>query len=135
MTQRKAIVKAVRGWLGTPYHRQASLKGVGSDCLGLIRGTWRELYAPEPETMPAYTQDWGSAAGSETLMEGACRHLVELTDVSGAAPGDVLVFRMRDRGVAKHAGVLTSRASYRRKPVSSFKDAVPPVLDSGLRPE
>ena len=53
--------------------------------------------------------------------------------MSGAAPGDVLVFRMRDRGVAKHAGVLTSRASYRRKPVSSFKDAVPPVLDSGLR--
>ena len=103
MTQRKAIVKAARGWLGTPYHHQASLKGVGSDCLGLIRGIWRELYGPEPETMPAYTQDWGSATGSETLIEAACRHLVTLADVSGAEPGDVLVFRMRDCGVAKHA--------------------------------
>ncbi len=108
MTQRKAIVKAARGWLGTPYHHQASLKGVGSDCLGLIRGIWRELYGPEPEVMPPYTQDWGSAIGSETLIEAACRHLVKLADVSGAEPGDVLVFRMRDCGVAKHAGVISA---------------------------
>ena len=110
MNQRKAIVKAARGWLGTPYHHQASLKGVGTDCLGLIRGVWRELYGPEPETMPAYTQDWGSATGSETLIEAACRHLVRLADVSGAEPGDVLVFRLRDCGVAKHAGVLTGNS-------------------------
>jgi len=32
---------------GAPYHRQASLSGVGSDCLGLIRGIWHELYGPE----------------------------------------------------------------------------------------
>jgi len=100
MTQRKAIVKAARGWLGTPYHHQASLM----DCLGLIRGIWRELYGPEPEAMPPYTQDWGSATGSEMLIGAACRHLVKLADVSGAEPGDVLVFRMRDCGVAKHAG-------------------------------
>jgi len=108
MTQRKAIVKAARGWLGTPYHHQASLMGVGSDCLGLIRGIWRELYGPEPEAMPPYTQDWGSATGSEMLIEAACRHLVKLADVSGAEPGDVLVFRMRDCGVAKHAGVISA---------------------------
>ena len=106
MTQRKAIVKAARGWLGTPYHHQASLKGVGSDCLGLIRGIWRELYGPEPETMPAYTQDWGSATGSETLIEAACRHLVKLADVSGAEPGDVLA-RSRCRRVA---GVIPAKA-------------------------
>ncbi len=129
---RNTIVAAARGWLGTPYHHQASLRGVGTDCLGLIRGIWRELYGPEPEAMPPYTQDWGNATGSETLIEAASRHLVKL-DVSEAGCGDVLVFRMRDCGVAKHAGVLTSRASYRRKPVSSCKDTVPSVLDSGLR--
>jgi NlpC/P60 family putative phage cell wall peptidase len=107
MVTREAIVKAARGWLGTPYHHQASMKGVGSDCLGLIRGIWRELYGPEPETMPAYTRDWGDATGSETLLAAACRHLIKLDDVSAAGPGDVLVFRMRDEGVAKHAGILT----------------------------
>lgn len=107
MVTRAAIVAAARGWLGTPYHHQASVKGAGSDCLGLIRGIWRELYGPEPEAMPPYTRDWGSATGAETLLAAACRHLVKLVDERTAGPGDVLVFRMRDGGVAKHAGILT----------------------------
>jgi NlpC/P60 family putative phage cell wall peptidase len=108
MVTRDAIVTAARGWLGTPYHHQASLRGVGADCLGLIRGIWRELYGAEPEAMPPYTPDWGSAEGSETLLAAAARHLVGLDDVGEARPGDVLVFRMRDRGVAKHAGILSA---------------------------
>ncbi len=36
------IVAAARGWIGTPYLHQASLKGVGCDCLGLLRGLYRE---------------------------------------------------------------------------------------------
>ena len=106
MSTPEAIVGCARGWLGTPYHHQASVKGVGCDCLGLIRGVWRELCGPEPEAMPAYTRDWGNATGSETLIAAACRHLTKLDDVGEAVPGDVLVFRMRDQGVAKHAGIL-----------------------------
>ncbi len=34
MTTREDIVRAARGWIGTPYRHQASLKGVGTDCLG-----------------------------------------------------------------------------------------------------
>lgn len=60
--------------------------------------------------MPAYTTDWGSATGSETLLAAASRHLIKLEDVSEAMPGDVLVFRMRDQGVAKHAGILTGHS-------------------------
>ncbi len=105
---RQRIVAAARGWLGTPYHHQASLRGVGSDCLGLIRGLWRELYGEEPEAMPPYTADWGSATGSETLLAAAARHLVKLADVGMARPGDVLVFRMRDFGVAKHVGIISA---------------------------
>ena len=41
-----AHVASARGWLGTPYHHQASLKGVGCDCLGLLRGVWREVIGP-----------------------------------------------------------------------------------------
>ena len=48
MTTREQIVAAARGWAGTPYHHQASVKGVGCDCLGLIRGLWRELVGDEP---------------------------------------------------------------------------------------
>ena len=40
---RDAIVAAARGWIGTPYVHQASVKGLGCDCLGLLRGLWREM--------------------------------------------------------------------------------------------
>ncbi len=43
MIAREKIVAAARAWVGTPYHHQASVKGAGCDCLGLIRGIWREL--------------------------------------------------------------------------------------------
>ncbi|WP_069437885.1 hypothetical protein [Methyloceanibacter methanicus] len=108
MPQPDAIVSCARGWLGTPYHHQGSVRGAGCDCLGLIRGVWRALYGPEPETMPPYSRDWGNATGSETLIAAACRHLVPLDSVGDARPGDVLVFRMRDKGVAKHAGILSA---------------------------
>jgi NlpC/P60 family putative phage cell wall peptidase len=106
MTTREQIVTAARGWLGTPYHHQASLKGVGCDCLGLIRGLWRELCGEEPEELPAYTRDWGNVTGSEPLLAVARRHLLPLASVDLARPGDMLVFRMQ-AGVAKHVGVLT----------------------------
>ena len=38
---------AARAWLGTPYRHQASVKGVGADCLGLVRGLWREVAGAE----------------------------------------------------------------------------------------
>lgn len=37
MREAADIVAAARGWIGTPYLHQASLKGVGTDCLGLVR--------------------------------------------------------------------------------------------------
>lgn len=101
------IVRAARDWIGTPYHHQASAKGIGTDCLGLIRGVWREIYGAEAEEPPGYSRDWGEASGEETLIAAARRHLVE-KQRSDAAPGDVLLFRMRAGAVAKHAGILAT---------------------------
>jgi NlpC/P60 family putative phage cell wall peptidase len=106
MTTREHIVAAARSWLGTPYRHQASVRGVGCDCLGLIRGLWRELVGDEPEAMPAYTRDWGDVTGSEPLLAAAHRNLTAINP-STALSGDILVFRMQ-AGVAKHAGVLTN---------------------------
>ncbi|MSU89011.1 peptidase [Rhodobacteraceae bacterium 2CG4] len=103
------IVAAARGWIGTPYVHQASLKHVGCDCLGLLRGVWREVNGPEPERTPAYTPDWGEPEGAERLLDAAARHLFEVRLVD-AEPGDVLVFRMRRRAIAKHVGILAGVA-------------------------
>jgi NlpC/P60 family putative phage cell wall peptidase len=104
---RAHIIALARDWLGTPYHHQASLKGVGCDCIGLVRGIYRELYGRDaPEALPAYTRDWAEAQGRETLIEAARRHLVEIPRFE-ARPGDVLVFRWRRGSLAKHCAILS----------------------------
>jgi len=99
-----AVVLAARGWIGTPYVHQASVKGGGCDCLGLLRGVWREVIGPEPEQVPAYTRDWSEPQGDERLWRAGLRHLVA-KPVDDPAPGDVLLFRMRSGAVAKHVGL------------------------------
>ncbi|MGE0741062.1 MAG: NlpC/P60 family protein [Hyphomonadaceae bacterium] len=109
MISRRAIIAEARDWLGTPYVHQASAKGAGCDCLGLVRGVWRALYGAEPESTPPYTPDWAERAGAETLHAAARRHLREI-DMSAAAPGDVLLFRMDARAPMKHAAILDDEA-------------------------
>jgi NlpC/P60 family putative phage cell wall peptidase len=105
--RRAEIVAAARGWLGTPYRHQASLKGAGCDCLGLVRGVWREVIGPEPEAPPPYTPDWAEALGRETLLEAARRRLDE-TIPGAARAGDVLIFRMGMGVPAKHCAILSN---------------------------
>ena len=105
-----AIVAEARSWIGTPYQHRASLKGVGCDCLGLVRGVWRACVGEEPEAVPAYAPDWAEASGEETLADAAFRHLVPVArDNFGA--GDVLLFRWRDGFVAKHVAIAASATS------------------------
>lgn len=99
------VVRVARGWIGTPYHHQASVRGIGADCLGLVRGVWRELYGHEAETPPPYTRDWAEASGRETLLEAGGRHLRGIPPASAKA-GDVLVFRLRAGAMAKHTAIL-----------------------------
>ena len=100
------VVAAARRWLGTPYVHQASCKGAGCDCLGLLLGLWREFHGDLPAPVPAYTNDWSETSGEERLLEAARAHMAEKA-LSDAAPGDILIFRMRDGAVAKHVGLQT----------------------------
>ncbi len=104
------VVRLARGWIGTPYHHQASARGIGADCLGLVRGVWRELYGADAETPPPYSRDWAEASGCETMLAAAARHLRALPPEMARA-GDVLVFRLRPGTVAKHAAILTGETT------------------------
>ena len=104
------IVAEARSWIGTRYQHQASLKGVGCDCLGLVRGVWRNCIGSEPEAPPPYAADWAEARGEEALAQAALRHLVPI-GIDGFGCGDVLLFRWRDGFVAKHAAIASGEGT------------------------
>lgn len=106
MNRNEEVLASARGWLGTPYRHQASCKGAGSDCLGLLRGIWRDIYGAEPCMVPAYTADWDEPTGREVLLTAA-RAFLQPVERGQEVAGDVLLFRMRPGAVAKHLGILT----------------------------
>lgn len=96
------VVQEARTWIGTPYLHGASVRGAGCDCLGLLRGIWRELEGCEPEEVPAYSPDWAESGGRERLLEAGRRHL---RAAPTEAAGQLILFRMRRGAVAKHVGI------------------------------
>jgi NlpC/P60 family putative phage cell wall peptidase len=100
------VVAAARVWLGTPYHDQASVRGVGCDCLGLARGVWRDVVGLEPLPIPPYSRDWGESGPREILAEAARQMMIEIP-AREAGTGALLLFRMRAGAIAKHVGIVT----------------------------
>ena len=100
------VVAVARLWLGTPYHDQASLRGVGCDCLGLARGVWREVVGEEPLEVPPYSRDWGEIGQREVLAEAAGATMLP-GDPARPSPGMLLIFRMHRAAIAKHCGIVT----------------------------
>ncbi len=104
---RTRVVMSARSWIGTPYRHQASLKGVGCDCLGLLRGVWRDVIGPEPGAVPPYAADWAGHGLGEMLLEAAVSHLIEI-GIATPRPGDVLLFRWRRHLPVMHCGLVSA---------------------------
>ena len=107
---REAVAAAARDWVGTPFVHGASRKGAGADCLGLVRGVWRELLGAEPERAPLYAPDWAARSREERLMAAAARHF-RAKPAALAEVGDLLLFRLRAGRPATHLGVRAEAAS------------------------
>ena len=106
------VLAAARSWIGTPYRHQASCKGAGTDCLGLVRGVWRELAGAEPVPIPPYTADWNEAAGDEALWHQVAALLRTRDADEPTRPGDLILFRMRAGAVAKHLGIAGGAGTF-----------------------
>lgn len=103
------VVALARSWIGTPYRHQASEKGQGADCLGVVRGVWREWLGPEPQGVPPYGMSPGPG---EPDLVSAASHWLEPSDSDVAQPGEVLFFRMRPMEPARHCGILVENNQF-----------------------
>lgn len=96
------VIAAARAWIGTPYVTGAALRGVGADCVGLLRGVYAEVSGrPLPE-VPPWRPDWHGARG-RPLVEAARRFLLEVPPrpIPGGA---ALIFRLAAAREA-HCGI------------------------------
>lgn len=98
MITRRQIIEEAREWIDTPFHHQASVKGVGCDCAGMVKGVWREL-GNDVSGVPA---DYPRTPSNNQLI----RILEQYLDRSSTMmPGDVLVFTLLNE--PQHIGIMT----------------------------
>jgi NlpC/P60 family putative phage cell wall peptidase len=111
MSKRKAkivfadlVVAEARSWIGTPFHWQASVKGVGCDCKGLISGVARALGRAEGDSFYAQLADYAKV-DPRLLRTG----MADLFDAVAwpPQPGDILVMMMAGR--AQHLAIMADR--------------------------
>ena len=99
MIARSTIVTGARRWLGTPFHHQGRLKGVGVDCAGLILGVAAELGIAALDR-----RGYGRRPDSEELRR-LCDEQMRRVALVDAQPGDVLLFEIA--GQPQHLGFDT----------------------------
>jgi NlpC/P60 family putative phage cell wall peptidase len=96
---RSEVIEAARSWLGTPFHHQGRVRGVGVDCAGVIVGVARELGLSEVDAT-----GYGHRPDSREL-ERLCHAHMTPVAIEAAQPGDVLLLTIE--GLPQHLAFLT----------------------------
>jgi NlpC/P60 family putative phage cell wall peptidase len=98
------VAAQAREWLGTPFIWQASQRGVGCDCKGLLWGVARELGFPEAESLYAKVADYSPTrpVPSALLKQGFA---AIFDPVEEMRPGDVLLVKLGNR--ASHIAIVS----------------------------
>jgi NlpC/P60 family putative phage cell wall peptidase len=101
MTRDEFIAEA-RTWIGTPYHHQARVKGVGVDCVGLVICA---LGLDEAALrLPAYSRQ-----GSGTLLRSLLERHCDEIQIAEARPGSLYGMRFKHTGPEHHLAIVTDR--------------------------
>jgi cell wall-associated NlpC family hydrolase len=103
--QRDKIVLEARSWVGTPYHCQGDIKGVGVDCGMLLVRVFVDSFLCDPFDPPPYADDWYLHRSEERYLGFIFDRAKE---VLSPLPGDVMVFRYGRR--YSHGGIVSRPA-------------------------
>lgn len=110
--RKQAIVDETLTWVGTPYHHQARVKGVGVDCAQLIAGVAEGAGIRQNIVIPVnYSPEWHVHNRHEWMLEimeqMGCKRL---PPDQIPTPGDIVAFKVgRAHG---HLGILVSSTEF-----------------------
>lgn len=112
----KALATAAASWLGTKFHKGASIKGAGVDCVNLANAIYVES-GFNPRFNPRdvkYSIDGGKHCRESKLAVwlSLSDRFLKLEKGEARQVGDLLVFKMRDNGVDWHCGLMVGENGF-----------------------
>ena len=105
MVTRQEIADEARSWIGTPWYHQGFAKGVGCDCIGLVRGVGDATKAFEYDEASWRVRQYAahSRHPNPKVMRAALREFFDPIPKSEAGIGDIFWFRFVE---PQHLGIL-----------------------------
>lgn len=108
MIRGEDIVAEARTWIGTPWRHQGRLKGVGTDCLGLVGGIAVNLglFPSETWTTDPVFAGYGRIPMSDRLLDGCGRYL-DSVPKANVRLGDILLMSFSKAERPQHFAVVS----------------------------
>jgi cell wall-associated NlpC family hydrolase len=103
MITRHAVEDEARTWLGTPYHSNARLRGIGVDCAQLPIAVFNAL-GVIPKLDPEYVADWHLHRSEEKYVEWVLRYAREIKREE-VGQGDLVLWKFGR--TYSHGGIVT----------------------------
>jgi cell wall-associated NlpC family hydrolase len=100
---RSLIVSAAEKWIGTPYHHNARLLGVGVDCAQLLAAVYEEA-GVIGHVSPRYAHDWHLHNSGEQFIDWVLRCGGREIEEVSSLPGDLVLWRWGR--TFSHGGIL-----------------------------
>jgi cell wall-associated NlpC family hydrolase len=100
---RTSVVEEVKGWLKTPWHHEARIKGAGVDCGMLILGVYENLGLIPHVDPPHYGPDFMLHRSDEWYIEIILKFADEIFK-EPYLPGDAIVFK--HGRIYSHGGII-----------------------------
>ena len=74
MSTREAVVLAALGWVGTPFHDCARVKGAGVDCANLLAAVYTEAGLVDVPEFGAYSPQWFQHRDEPLFLSGLAKY-------------------------------------------------------------
>lgn len=111
MDTRANIIIEAFTWVGTPYHHQARVKGVGVDCAQLVAGVAENVFPRlKPINTEVYSVEWHMHNREEKMCQIIESFNCESKPVEERLPGDILTFQFGR--VQSHMGILINDGQF-----------------------
>lgn len=103
MTLTEQIISGARGWIGTPYHHGARVKGAGCDCLMLLVDVYQSVgLLPADLVIPRYSAQIMFHNPATDYLDAV---LTYCTETPGPVLGGVVMWRYGK--TFSHSGLIT----------------------------
>ena len=90
---RERILTIARSWERTPFHDDASVKGIGVDCARFVATVYMEAEIVPAFDIPRYQAQWFLNRSDEILMNFVLGSAMEINE-SAVLPGDLVLYRI-----------------------------------------